>query len=495
MESAPTAEAVYQGVYAMFNTSNMTERQKATKWLEQFQHSVSLSWSENGLFLCYSSFAERNFARKKKYLISIRTTINITTLFEKILIRFISFLFHSLFWFSFAQVYSWQIADELLQQRRDRESCFFAAQTMRNKIQYSFHELPDDAHISLRDSLIVHISQITDDTHPTIVTQLCLALADLALLMQRWENPVRDLIERLSSNENSLWPLINIIQFLPEEINSRNLRLGENRRDEIHTQLESNSKWVLGLLCESLTKCAQQNADKIHLILKCFTSWICVHAIDICDTANNLIVVECFNLMNNQATDLKLHEAASDLICCFLQCLEGEDQPVLEKQIFQNVCALEQAYHLSVAHEDTDKSMNYCRIFSTLAESFLFKMMNLNLEQQPHFAIKSLDLVLNCISHYDYEVAEITFTLWYRLSEDLYQKNNDQLSYHFQPYIERLLTSIYRLSQIDPDHDGLLKDDESFSVSYLKLLQIVLLNRFIWFVLEHRNSGKRSPKL
>lgn len=47
MESAPTAEAVYQGVYAMFNTSNMTERQKATKWLEDFQNSVRLQMKMN----------------------------------------------------------------------------------------------------------------------------------------------------------------------------------------------------------------------------------------------------------------------------------------------------------------------------------------------------------------------------------------------------------------------------------------------------------------
>lgn len=363
-------------------------------------------------------------------------------------------------------MYSWQIADELLQQKRDMESCFFAAQTMRNKIQYSFHELPDDAHISLRDSLIVHISKITDDTSATIVTQLCLALADLALLMSRWENPVRDLIERLSGNENSLWPLINIITYLPEEVNSRHLRLGANRREEIQKQFESNSNWVLGLLVDSMTKYAHQRADKVHNILKCFTSWICVHALQMGDMANNLITMECFNLLNNQSTDDKLHETASDLLCCFLQCLEGEEQPILEKQIFQNVCALEPAYRMSVENEDTDKSMNFCRIFSTLAESFLYRMMETDLQQQPHYTIKSLDLVLNCIGHYDYEVAEVTFVLWYRLSEELYQKNNDQLSYHFQPYINRLLESLYRLSMIDPDHDGLLKDDEGFSVSF-----------------------------
>ena len=362
------------------------------------------------------------------------------------------------------QVYSWQIADELLQQKRDLHSCYFAAQTMRNKIQNSFHELPDEAHVSLRDSLIAHLGQITIETNPIIVTQLCLALADLALLMSRWTDPVLDLIERLSRNENSLWPLINTISLIPEEISSRNLRLGANRRDEIQKQLEANSKVVLELLVGSLTNYAHGNQTKLLTVIKCFTSWICSHAIDVCDTANNVIVAESFNLLNNPDTELKLHDAATDLLCSFLQCLEVNNQPLIESHITQNIVQLENSYHMAVAQEEIDKAMNFCRIFTTLAESFLDKMINTELDQQPHYSIKSLDLVLNCIGHYDYEVAELTFPFWYRLSEELYQKNNDELSKHFRPYIERLLFSLYRLSQMEPDHEGLLEDNDSFTV-------------------------------
>lgn len=43
MEQAPTTEAVYQGVYALYNNSDVTEQEKASKWLEQLQNSVSLS--------------------------------------------------------------------------------------------------------------------------------------------------------------------------------------------------------------------------------------------------------------------------------------------------------------------------------------------------------------------------------------------------------------------------------------------------------------------
>jgi hypothetical protein len=44
------------------------------------------------------------------------------------------------------QVFAWQIADQLLQHSQDVESCYFAAQTMRTKIQLAFHELPPDSH-------------------------------------------------------------------------------------------------------------------------------------------------------------------------------------------------------------------------------------------------------------------------------------------------------------------------------------------------------------
>lgn len=361
-------------------------------------------------------------------------------------------------------MFSWRIADELLQQKRDLHSCYFAAQTMRNKIQNSFHELPDDAHTSLRDSLIVHIGQITIDTNPIIVTQLCLALADLALLMARWENPVRDLIGKLSGNENSLWPLIVTITLIPEEISSRNLRLGANRRDEVQKQLKSNAKTVVELLVASLTNFAQSNPTKVLNIIKCFTSWICVHAIDICDTTNNVIIVESLKLLNNPDTDIKLHDAASDLLCSLLQCLESSNQPLLESQVTQNIAQLEPAYHASVSNEDIDKAMNFCRIFSTLAESFLDKMLRTELDQQPHYAIQSLELVLTCFTHYDYEVAELTFSLWYRLSEELYQKNKDELTCHFRSYIERLLHALYRLAQMEPDHEGLLDENDSFTV-------------------------------
>lgn len=62
----------------------------------------------------------------------------------------------------------------MLHEKRNIESCYFAAQTMRTKIQQSFHELPQESHVSLRNSLMEHISQIDEHTNSAIATQVLL---------------------------------------------------------------------------------------------------------------------------------------------------------------------------------------------------------------------------------------------------------------------------------------------------------------------------------
>lgn len=51
-----------------------------------------------------------------------------------------------------------------------------------------------------------------------------------------------------------------------------------------------------------------------------------------------------------------MHDAAADCVCALLQCLEdNNNQQTLELQLFQGVMALEEGFHLSVAHEDQEK--------------------------------------------------------------------------------------------------------------------------------------------
>lgn len=136
----------------------------------------------------------------------------------------------------------------MLQEKKSLEACYFAAQTMRTKIQYFFHELPNEAHASLTDSLLERISQINRNTNAVIVTQLSLALADLILQMTSWQKPIADLLSRFGSNEETLWPLLEILIVLPEEVNSRHLRLGANRRQQLTAAFTTDGEMVLEFL-------------------------------------------------------------------------------------------------------------------------------------------------------------------------------------------------------------------------------------------------------
>ena len=349
-------------------------------------------------------------------------------------------------------------------QKHDLQSCCFAAQTMRNKIQSSFHELPESAHESLKESLISHISHITHETKPVIVTQLCLALADLALLMATWKKPIVSLLERFSHDPNAMFAMVELLTLIPEEINSRFLRLGANRRKEILSELESNSR-IVG---EYLVACLMNCNDNEHLqikILKCLTSWIQINAFKLTELTDNMILAYSFQLLMNPNTHAELHDVATDCLCALLHCLEtNNNMDGLETKIFSGVMSLEEAYNISVGQEDLDKSMNFCRLFTVLVESFMMKTIS-NSGTSPHYTIKAFDLVLNCVGHYDFEVAEITLNMWYKLSEELYSRNNDVLTGHFKPYVEKLIAALYKHCQMDPDHEGLIDEGDAFKVN------------------------------
>ncbi|XP_062562419.1 transportin-3 isoform X1 [Armigeres subalbatus] len=405
----PTAEAVLQSVFTLYNNPNKQEKETASKWLEEFQKSI----------------------------------------------------------------HSWEIADQLLQRKHDLNSCTFAAQTMRNKIQNSFHELPEAAHESLRQSLLEHISHITLETKPVIVTQLSLALADLALLMSSWRKPVVTLLERFSNNPNMMYAVIELLTLIPEEINSRYLRLGANRRKDVLTELETDSNLVGEYLLMCLMNCNDNELLQMK-ILKCFTSWVNINAFNLSLIGDNLIIAYSFQLLTNINTKSEIHDAATDCLCGLLQCLEmNNNGDGLDVKLFNGILSLDEAYNTSVAQEDLDKSMNLCRLFTVLVESNLTRMVAGSEAAAPHYSIKALELVLICVGHYDFEVAEITFNMWYRLSEDLYQRNNEALTAHFKPYVERLIAALYKHCQMEADHEGLIEEGDTFKDFRFKVSEII----------------------
>jgi len=383
-------------------------------------------------------------------------------------------------------IYAWKIADTLLHEKKAMESCYFGAQTFRTKIQFAFHELPPESHNSLRDSMFDLVKQINEHTNTVIATQLCLGLADLLLQMETWSTPIQDLILSLGPKNNletaHLWPLLEILTVLPEELGSRTLRLGANRRSEVLKLFSASTNDVLHLL-DSCLLCSPTDRLIGVRILRCFASWVHLHSITLHQLASSATLVNVFGTLSSHQSPPLLHEAAADAVCALLQVVADQENEELsqdshlissltelrsfEDTLVEKIKTLEPAYHMSVGEEDTEKALNYCRIFTEISEALLHRMLestkNNNGALMTDHLFSLLDLVLTCVGHHDYEVAEVTFGFWYKLSEDLYHTNEDDRTWKFKPYIERLITALCKHCQMEPDHEGVLEDGDDFA--------------------------------
>ncbi|KAK3097484.1 hypothetical protein FSP39_010037 [Pinctada imbricata] len=407
MESEPSLETVHQALQALYNNPDIHGKEKASVWLGELQRSV----------------------------------------------------------------YAWQVSDHLLRLNQSLESSYFAAQTMRTKIQYAFHELPAASHNSLRDSLLEHVSKLNADTQPIILTQLSLALADLALQLATWKDSTMDLVQKFGSNPQQLPFLLEVLTVLPEEVNSRSLRLGANRRTEVTQELEKAAPTVLQLLthCVESQDCDEKTQVKVF---RCLGSWFSLGVIPDTAIVSSKLLMAPFQALANPQCSNSLHEAASDCICSALYCCEDlEKHMQLATAFYHGVLTLPEAYHMSVAMEDMDKSINYCRVFTELAESLLEVMVT-----APNHGLGDLtilELLLTCVGHHLYEVAEITFNFWYRMSEELYKSKNESLTEVFKPYIQRLIVSLCHHCQMDTDHEGIPSHTDDFGEFRLRVSELI----------------------
>uniref|UniRef100_A0A8U8C5Q3 Uncharacterized protein n=1 Tax=Geospiza parvula TaxID=87175 RepID=A0A8U8C5Q3_GEOPR len=361
-------------------------------------------------------------------------------------------------------VHAWEISDQLLQIHQDVESCYFVAQTMKMKIQTSFYELPTDSHASLRDSLLSHIQNLKD-LSPVIVTQVALSV----LLPSAEVSPVPH--GRYSNDVTSLPFLLEILTVLPEEVHSRSLRIGANRRTEIIEDLAYYSSTVVSLLVTCVEKAGNEEKMLIK-IFRCLGSWFNLGVLDSTFMANSKLLSLLFEVLQQDKTSSNLHEAASDCVCSALYAIENvETNLPLALQLFQGVLTLESAYHMAVAREDLDKVLNYCRVFTELCETFLDKIVCT--PGQGLGDLRTLELLLICAGHPQYEVVEISFNFWYRLGEHLYKTDDAVIHSIFKAYIQRLLHALARHCQLDSDHEGVPEETDDFGEFRMRVSDLV----------------------
>ncbi|KFO08733.1 Transportin-3, partial [Balearica regulorum gibbericeps] len=215
------------------------------------------------------------------------------------------------------------------------------------------------------------------------------------------------------------------------------------------------------------------NDEKMLIkIFRCLGSWFNLGVLDSTFMANSKLLSLLFEVLQQDKTSSNLHEAASDCVCSALYAIENvETNLPLALQLFQGVLTLESAYHMAVAREDLDKVLNYCRVFTELCETFLDKIVCT--PGQGLGDLRTLELLLICAGHPQYEVVEISFNFWYRLGEHLYKTDDAVIHSIFKAYIQRLLHALARHCQLDSDHEGVPEETDDFGEFRMRVSDLV----------------------
>ena len=97
------------------------------------------------------------------------------------------------------------------------------------------------------------------------------------------------------------------------------------------------------------------------------------------------------------------------------------------------------------------------------------------------------------------QVAEVTFNYWYKLSEDLYNKDSTQLNEVYKPFIQRLIVALCQHCQMDPDHvsSEVLKGDKIEICMNEKMLMMEIdeTREIVNFMMYNGFNGSRLQHL
>ncbi|CAF0896059.1 unnamed protein product [Brachionus calyciflorus] len=360
---------------------------------------------------------------------------------------------------------AWFISDQILHTDKNEQVLFFAAQTIRSKIQNSFHELPLESHESLKNSLIEHLEKLSLSKYSTVQTQINIALSDLVMLMANWQSPIPELIQKFNKPEQ-MNSLVDFLTILPEEISNKRLKLGQNRRDQLRTLFSNSSPFLIEYLEQSLTQIShettqnnQTNQDKIKSIFKCYSSWIETKLIETNLIINSQLYAYLFRILADPNTELDLHDVVTSCLINILLLFPFNARVddvgrALLLSLKENIFNLTMCYKQAESESNTEKCSDFCMIYTELCNALSYYYLNEPSSQLGD--MNSINLLLMCGTHEDYEVFQKSFVFWFNISEEIYTNEKcDKLCLQFKPFVYTLIDCVCKHCRLDPEHKSI----------------------------------------
>mmetsp|Transcript_55633 Transcript_55633/g.156624 ORF Transcript_55633/g.156624 Transcript_55633/m.156624 type:complete len:979 (+) Transcript_55633:47-2983(+) len=395
---------------------------------------------------------------------------------------------------------AWQVSDQILSSAEiPTDFRFFAAQTLRTKVQFDFYELPADSYGSLRDSLLQHIDRFRAPEYQPIHTMLAIVLADLAIQMDAaWPNAVATLFETFGQNPETYATLLEVLRMLPEENMNHKLMTDTSKRATTRERFQQATPQVVQFLLT--LQCPSVQAKR--KVLECFLSWIKFTNLPAADIAQNALIPECFGYVTSGG---ELSETATDIIIEILR-MSSMDlnyfQPVIEV-ILSLLGGLRTKFDALLSRgveaaidADLDGLLQICRIYVEVGECLVHLIMEQSGNDQ---VLGILRVILQCTDLPTQEISLIPLEFWNRLTKEVCRHpETDAKIDQFQTIYVELLSVMIRRCQLSPNEDPFQADDDfiAYRNRLLNLaedcLEILTPNSALEHVLKGLVDGQRQ---
>ncbi|KAL5518958.1 MTR10 [Sanghuangporus vaninii] len=301
----------------------------------------------------------------------------------------------------------------------------FAAQTFRAKVTYDLHQLDPSFIPSLRDSLVTALESLTGSPK-TIIVQLSLSLAGLALQFPDWQDSaVQSMIDKFGQNPLTVSTLLEFLTILPEEITS-NTKIPitpDEYSDASAKLLTANAQTIANLLTMYLTAPGVTSAVQVQ-IFDCLRNWVIAGEIAPAMVAETPLLGFAFDALESEA----LFDAAVDVLCEVIhETQEVDDNMAVIQVIVPKLVQLKPK--ITLLADDPEKVKGLAKIFSEAGE--VYRMLIL---QHPETFFPIVEAIGECSAYHDLDVVPVTFQFWMRLA----------LSIGKRPSVSPLFLDAYR---------------------------------------------------
>lgn len=278
-----------------------------------------------------------------------------------------------------------------------------------------------------------------------IRTQLCVCLANLAILMLDWKEVLQTVVSALGSDQAGISCVLEFLHVLPEEVTEgRKINLAEDELQKRQVELlEENGQHVLRLLVQYAS--SSPEAQKNPQLMECITSWI--REVPLNDIVNSPLMDVVMTAVQSETS----FDAAVETLCAvFKETREVDENMDTIKVLFPRLAQLKPRIQACADEEDWETLKGVTRVFAEAGEAWVILIARQPVDFRP-----LVESVLECcLRDKEREALHQTFNFWYELKQYITLERYMEARLQYVDVYSALVDIMIRHLQYPKPEDG-----------------------------------------